>query len=229
MILLDFKKIIASFNYASEGIVYAIKTQRNMKIHFLISLLVLLLCMGFHVNKVEAIFIFLCIALIMSAEIFNTSVEIIVDAFIQEYHPKAKAAKDLAAGGVLISVFFVVIVGLTVLFPHILNFIINPNNIGKVEPIVFIALQGMFLFLFTYVIKAYWYNKKDSYQPSIILGLFFYIIIIVSSLFFNDFLILLILVIILFYIVFSRISWIVIIQNGIISIGGFYLTFWLLY
>jgi len=95
---------LESLNYAIEGIVNALRTQRSMKIHFIIAILVMLFSLIMGVNRLELIFIFLIICCIMALEMINTALEIVVDMLAQEYSIKAKLAKNTAAGAVLIAV-----------------------------------------------------------------------------------------------------------------------------
>ena len=61
----------------------------------------------------------LTMAFVVAAELFNTAIESAVDLVTTEYHPLAKAAKDAAAGGVLVAAFSSVIVGLIIFGPRI--------------------------------------------------------------------------------------------------------------
>lgn len=97
------RKLIDSFNYAIEGISYALKTQRNMKIHFLAAILVLVFCLFFNLSRIELIAILATITMVIVAEMINTAIEAVVDLLTDTYHPLAKVAKNVAAGAVLIT------------------------------------------------------------------------------------------------------------------------------
>ncbi|MDN5318027.1 MAG: diacylglycerol kinase, partial [Thermoanaerobacterium sp.] len=73
------KKLIDSFNYAIEGIIYTFKTEKNMKIHFAAAILVLILSLFYNFSKLEMIAIIVTISLVLMAEMINTAVETIVD------------------------------------------------------------------------------------------------------------------------------------------------------
>ena len=103
--------ILESFNYAFEGVIHVLRTQRNMRIHFLISAAVLVAAVGFGVERLELIVLLLSICFVLVAEMINTAVEAAVDVASTSFDPMAKLAKDIAAGAVLISAVNAVAVG----------------------------------------------------------------------------------------------------------------------
>lgn len=110
------KKIFDSFNYAFEGIIYTLRTQRNMRIHFIIAILVLFFSIFFDLSKMETIAVFITISLVIVTEMINTSIEATIDLITDKYHELAKIAKNVAAGAVLISAVNSIIVGYIVFF-----------------------------------------------------------------------------------------------------------------
>ena len=113
--------LVKSFNAAIEGILYTFKNERNMKIHYLASTLVLIVCLFFNFSKVEFIILLGSIVLVIVAEMMNTAVEKTVDLVTQEYNDLAKIAKDVAAGAVLVSALFSVMVGYILFYDKITN------------------------------------------------------------------------------------------------------------
>ena len=103
--------IFQSFNHAAEGIVHALRTQRNLWIHFAIAALVLVAAVGFGVTKIELISLLIAITFVLVAELVNTAIEAAVDVASTEFDPLAKLAKDIAAGAVLIAALNAVAVG----------------------------------------------------------------------------------------------------------------------
>jgi diacylglycerol kinase (ATP) len=103
--------IIESFNYAIEGVVHVLRTQRNMRIHFAIAVGVLVAAIAVGVSRVELIVLLLSITFVLVAEMINTAVEATIDAATTAFDPMAKLAKDIAAGAVLISAVNAVAVG----------------------------------------------------------------------------------------------------------------------
>jgi diacylglycerol kinase len=119
----EWEKFIASFRYAFHGLWYAIRTQRNMRVHSAVTLLVLLVSILLRISTLEFAMIFIAITGVFIAEMFNTVIELCVDLASSEYHPLAKIAKDVAAGAVLLSAILSIIIGLFVLGPHVWIFI----------------------------------------------------------------------------------------------------------
>jgi diacylglycerol kinase (ATP) len=103
--------ILESFNFAFEGIIHVLRTQRNMRIHFGIAVLVLVAALVSGVDKMELIALLLAIAFVLIAEMLNTAVEAAVDVATTSFDPMAKLAKDIAAGAVLIATAVAVAVG----------------------------------------------------------------------------------------------------------------------
>ena len=103
--------IIESFNFAFEGIIHVLRTQRNLRIHFVVAALVLVAALLSDVDKLELIALLLAIAFVLIAEMLNTAVEAAVDVATTSFDPMAKLAKDIAAGAVLIATAVAVAVG----------------------------------------------------------------------------------------------------------------------
>ncbi|SDK38342.1 diacylglycerol kinase [Natronincola ferrireducens] len=113
------RKLIESFNYAFEGIIYALKTQRNMKIHFFVAVVVLALSLFFDLTRIEMLILFLTISMVIITEMINTSIEAAIDLITDKYHIFAKIAKNVAAGGVLIASINAIIVAYLIFFHRI--------------------------------------------------------------------------------------------------------------
>lgn len=103
--------VFESFNYAIEGIVHVLRTQRNMRIHFVVAIGVLVAALAFDVSRLELIALLLAIAFVLIAEMINTAVEAAVDVASTSFDPMAKLAKDIGAGAVLIAAVTAVAVG----------------------------------------------------------------------------------------------------------------------
>lgn len=113
------RNLLESFNFAFEGIIHAFKTQRNIRLHFGATALVLLASLIFKLTKVEILLLFLTITLVVVAEMINTAIEVSIDLFTQKHHPLAAIAKNVAAGAVLIASAMAVVVGYLIFFPVI--------------------------------------------------------------------------------------------------------------
>ena len=118
------KKIRNSFKYAIEGIWTSFKTERNMKIHIFIMILVIIAGIILKINKSEWIICIILFAIVIGSELFNTSIETIVDMVMPEKNEKAKIAKDVSAGAVLVVAIVAAIIGLVIFVPRILNILI---------------------------------------------------------------------------------------------------------
>ena len=113
------KKIINSFKYAIQGFIVSFRTERNMKIHILIMILVILLGIFLKISKVEWIICIVLFAIVISGELFNTAIETTVDIAMPHRDKKAKLAKDVSAAAVLILAIASVIIGGIIFVPKI--------------------------------------------------------------------------------------------------------------
>lgn len=95
-------KMLKSFKYALQGFISAFKTEKNMKIHILATIIVIIFGIIYKINWQEWCFCVIAIVGVISAELCNTAIETVVNMVSPEIHPKAKLAKDIAAGAVLI-------------------------------------------------------------------------------------------------------------------------------
>ena len=117
----EYKKLINSFKYAIEGIISSFRTERNMKIHVLAMIIVIALGFFFKLDKVEWSLIIIAIVSVISAELFNTAIETVVDMISPEKNPKAKLVKDIAAGAVLVVAIGAATIGFIVFEPKVIN------------------------------------------------------------------------------------------------------------
>ena len=106
--------ILESFNYAFEGIIHVLRTQRNMRIHLAVAAVVLVVAFAVGVSKLELIALLLAIAFVLIAEMVNTALEHAIDVATTSFDPMAKLAKDIAAGAVLIATAIAVAIGYVV-------------------------------------------------------------------------------------------------------------------
>ncbi|OUM91995.1 MAG: hypothetical protein BAA04_05980 [Firmicutes bacterium ZCTH02-B6] len=110
-----------SVRFALQGLAFAWRNERNMRIHLCLALAALLLVALLDVPLVQALFVLLSILLVLTGELFNTALEKTIDATGAKPHPLAKAAKDCAAAAVLLCALFAVVVGIAVFGPLILE------------------------------------------------------------------------------------------------------------
>ena len=117
------KRLINSFKYAFEGIATSFKTEQNMKIHIIMAIIVVILGILFKITKIEWIACIFSIVIVIASELFNTAIETIVDMITEEKNEKAKIAKDVSAGAVLITAIGAAIIGIIIFFPKIIDVI----------------------------------------------------------------------------------------------------------
>ncbi len=108
-----------SFVYAGSGLWYALRTQRNARVHAIVAVAAIALGIALRISPVEFAMVFVAITIVFTAEMFNTVAEACVDLATSEYHPLARIAKDVAAGAVLLSAILAVVIGLFVYIPHL--------------------------------------------------------------------------------------------------------------
>lgn len=113
----DETKLTFSFKYAFEGIITTIKEERNMFIHFLIAIIVVITGIYVRLSLNEWFICLLLFALVFSLELINTAIENTVDLVTTKKNKKAKIAKDAAAGAVLIAAIFASIIGIIIFLP----------------------------------------------------------------------------------------------------------------
>lgn len=111
------RNLLESFRYAFAGLCYALRTQRNTRIHLIIAGLVILAGLWLGLPTVQWALLALTIGLVLVGEMLNTVAETLVDMISPGYHPLAKVVKDVTAGAVLLTAIFAVVVGLLILGP----------------------------------------------------------------------------------------------------------------
>ena len=136
------RSIVDSFNYAIEGLVYATRTQRNMRIHLITSLCILTACFFYKLSKAEILVLSITITLVLFAELINTAIEATVDILTNNFHPLAKIAKNTAAGAVLVTAINAIFVGYIIFWDKLKKLSFQLVNIIKESDtyLVFIVL-----------------------------------------------------------------------------------------
>lgn len=112
-------RLIKSFRYALEGIYLGLKVDHNLKLHFVVAIVVMLAAFFFQVSEFEFLFIMLAITFVIFAELINTAIEELTNLVVQEHRKEAKIAKDVSAAAVLFAAFFAVIVAVIIFLPKI--------------------------------------------------------------------------------------------------------------
>lgn len=115
----EWKRFYKSFKFAWNGIFQSFKTERNFQIHVYISSIMIILGFYLEFTIVDWIVILFLIGGMLALELMNTAIEHVVDLITEDYNPIAKAAKDAAAGAVLVYAILSVIIGVILLVRHI--------------------------------------------------------------------------------------------------------------
>jgi diacylglycerol kinase (ATP) len=115
-----------SFYYAGKGLVYAVRTQRNFRVHIAVAVVAFALGFGLKLSAVEMALISLATGLVMALELVNTALEAVVDLTLgNRYHLLAAIAKDCAAGAVLIAAAVALLVAAWLFLPPLLLLLQN--------------------------------------------------------------------------------------------------------
>ncbi|NLV89314.1 MAG: phosphatase PAP2 family protein [Tissierellia bacterium] len=165
------KSLIDSFNFAVNGIISALKTERNMRIHYLIAIIVIILSLFFDFSRTELLLLIFAISLVIVAELFNTAIEKVVDLITDRYHPLAKLVKDISAGAVLIAAINSIVVGYLLFFDKLSYYtdflLIKISNSST--HLTFVAL--FVVILLTVGLKALFYKGKGThFQGGVVSG-----------------------------------------------------------
>jgi len=135
-------KLVESFKCAIEGVLYVLKTQRNMRVHFCAAAIIIVAALILNISRLELLLLCIAIFFVLLAEMLNTATELTIDLISETYHPLARLVKDIGAGAVMISSINAIVIGYLV-FAH---YIEKPVLIGvdslKTMPInmTFLAL-----------------------------------------------------------------------------------------
>jgi diacylglycerol kinase (ATP) len=156
--------LLDSFNYAIEGIITAVKLERNMKIHLGATIAVIIVALFMKINTLNLAILSIAISMVWVAELLNSAIEKVVDLVVgTKYHPLAKKAKDIAAGAVLVAAINSVIIAYLVFDDHakssgkkLFNIVkVNNSHIGVISLVVVAIL--------VVIIKAF-FNKGTPLQ-----------------------------------------------------------------
>ncbi|MBR5227809.1 MAG: diacylglycerol kinase [Clostridia bacterium] len=183
------KTLFSAMKNALNGIIHVFKTERNLRIDYFIGAAVLICSLFFDFTKTEMICLILTIGFVIFAEMINSTVEYVVDLITEEYNEKARAAKDIAAGGVLIAggisvivAYFLFVDKITSASTALIQSILS-SRAHLLVTILFVVL------LFTVVLKAILTKKGDNYvatfpssRVTISFGLATYLYIVTRSL-----------------------------------------------
>ena len=121
---MSIQKLVKSFKYAFTGIKDGVKTEQNVKIHFLAMFIVIIAGIIFKISKFEWIVCVTLFGLVIASELFNTAIENIVDLITREKNEKARLIKDVSAGAVLVIAISSAISGFIIFVPKAIDFVV---------------------------------------------------------------------------------------------------------
>jgi diacylglycerol kinase (ATP) len=146
--------LLESFNWAFEGIVWVLRHQRNMRIHFAVAIAVVVAALFFALTKLELIALFVAISFVLIAEMLNTAIEHAIDTFSTEFHPSAKVAKDVAAGAVLIATMNALVVAYLIFYDHVASTPYTLLQRVRSTPVSLTVIALVLVILVVIVVKA---------------------------------------------------------------------------
>lgn len=115
------ENIFMSFQFAIRGLLLSIKSQKNFRTELIIGIIAMILGCYFHFNTTEFALLILTITIVLMAELFNTVIEFVVDAYFgQKYSMLAKMAKDISAGTVLLVSIASLGIGIVLFLPKVM-------------------------------------------------------------------------------------------------------------
>ena len=109
------------FGFAINGLIKAISSERNLKVHLVAMVCVLLLGLYVHLSAIEWVIVTGCFGWVIAAELMNTAIEKLVDLVSPEFDPRAGLVKDIAAGAVLISATTAAVIGCIIFIPKLFS------------------------------------------------------------------------------------------------------------
>ena len=113
------RTFFASLANAFEGLSYALKSQRNLQIHLAAGVVAVVAAVAMELSRVEVVLVVLTVCLVVLGEMLNTALEFALNLLEARHHPVVRAAKDLAAGGVLTAVAGSIVVGFLLFGPRL--------------------------------------------------------------------------------------------------------------
>jgi diacylglycerol kinase (ATP) len=117
----DVRRTLYSFRHAGRGLGWAVSSQANLRVHLMAAVLVLVGAALLRFTSIEFVALLLCFSLVIAAELFNTTLEVLIDYAWPEHHPMIGRAKDVAAAAVLAAAVGTAIVGLLLFARHLFH------------------------------------------------------------------------------------------------------------
>ncbi|PKK38763.1 Diacylglycerol kinase [Clostridiaceae bacterium JG1575] len=148
------RTLLDSFNDAINGLVSSIQSQRNMQIHVVAAILVIVASLIFRLTKVEILILLVCIGSVLAAELFNTALEEAMDAKVNHFHPFIRKAKNAAAAAVFITALQAVVVGILIFWQPLTQLTFSTVSLVRTSSPYFIFAALAIVSLLVLLIKA---------------------------------------------------------------------------
>lgn len=118
---IDVRRTLYSFRHAGRGLAWAVSSQANLRVHLVAAAVVLIAAIVLRFSVIEFVALLLCFAIVIAAELFNTTLEVLIDYAWPEHHPMIGRAKDVAAAAVLVTAIGTAIVGVLLFGRHLFH------------------------------------------------------------------------------------------------------------
>lgn len=149
------QSLFKSFNYSIDGLIYVLRTQRNMRIHFATAALILILSLVVGVSSTQFILLILAVSMVMGFELINTAIEAAIDVTTTSFDPLAKVAKDVAAAAVLVSTMGATLIGYLIFYPKLSSVSWVTLNSVRQTPIHVTVISLLFVIILVIGAKAW--------------------------------------------------------------------------
>ena len=155
------KTWLQRINVAIEGVILAVKTQRHMRYHMFAALAALILGLVLNITRIEFILLCMAIVLVLVTEMLNTAIETTVDMISEDFHPRAKNAKDIAAGVVLIASIGALTLGYLILYPAFKATVLADHWQMRKSPNDVVAFVGLAVVVILVIIIKAFFGKGE--------------------------------------------------------------------
>ncbi|MCI5839075.1 MAG: diacylglycerol kinase [Peptoniphilaceae bacterium] len=165
------ERFVKGFDYAFDGIIFAIKSEKNVKFHIISSVLILMFSLFMNISRVEMILVVFAVSFVLVTELLNTAIEQAVNlASDQNYSIFAKNAKDVAAGATLVASFCALFVGYLVFFDKVVN--ISDSVFLKIRknPEHLTIITVVIVVILTIFLKGIFYDHGSAFHGGAVSG-----------------------------------------------------------
>lgn len=153
------KNFLESLNCAAEGVIYALKNELHLRVHFIVLVLLIIISLILNISLYDFCIIMILSALVIAAELFNTSIEYILNLFTRDFHITVKYIKDISAGAVLFVSLISLLLGIQIISKYIFY---QPQNVS--ESSLFISSLSVFLSVIAVVFFKAFYNSGRPFR-----------------------------------------------------------------